>query len=403
MYIGSALREAGHQVVQIGINYRDQGHHYPWNIIPTSDEDPLGNDLLVSLLSIKGDDYSFDLVVAFNDLWICQRWFSIIDSVVVNHQIARPKFCGYFPIDAAGIPEELTRWLPYWNGVCTYTNWGAEQLRRSGFNGFVTIIPHGVDIVMSADPTESFCLPEFAEAAWIVLRTDINRPRKRYDLTIQAFCEFAKDKPLPQRGGPLLWLHCAPMGDDLDVARYYDRIMLQMGCDPNQRPLMTTQTGDPSNVHPYVSDSVLSDIYRTASVYLQTSDAEGWGLCAVEAAKHGCLVVAGRHSVHEELWQDCAILVDPVGQRAETFGLYRVTPHGVIPVRVSVDYPVFVASAYAQGLQAAWENSPAVQQLRINGTAKYSFPKYRWTTFEQLFREWIEGILKESKQVEPCH
>jgi hypothetical protein len=75
----------------------------------------------------------------------------------------------------------------------------------------------------------------------------------------------------------------------------------------------------------------------------------------------------------------------------------------VIPVRVSVDYPVFVASAYAQGLQAAWENSPAVQQLRINGTAKYSFPKYRWTTFEQLFREWIEGILKESKQVEPCH
>lgn len=387
-HLCQALVDGGHHVTQMAINYHQQHQHsYPWQLITTSPKDYLGNDQLVKLLK----RFKPDAVIGFNDIWVCNRWFSIVWSSAKAAGLDPVPFLGYFPVDCAGYEPQLVKSLPYWSSVATYTQFGKSVLSQAGYQGECAVIPHGVEPVQ---PVQPMALPDQLKDAWIVLRTDINRSRKRYDLTIQAFCEFAKDKPLPpEPGAPVLWLHCADFGDDLPVREYYERCLARTGTRFEQRPLMRSQVGG-YNQHPFCSDQTLASIYAAASCYLQTSDAEGWGLCPMEASQHGALVIAGNHSVHSELWQDCALLVDPVDYRAETFGLLQITTQGKpIQVRSALEYPVVQSIGYAQALEVAYSHTPLVQQLKSNAAQRWQQSRFQWPVIEAQFRDWLDRAL----------
>ena len=170
-HIGMALHNAGHEVTQIAVNWRRQTHDYPWVLIQPKDKDPLGYDKLTEMLKRK----PYDAVLGFNDLWICNRYFSL---VYAHNRLQGQSvgFYGYFPIDAFGLPDELVSLLPHWDGVATYTEFGKGVLAEAGYRGPVEVIPHGVDRRGQAQHLRDK-LPAGCKDAFIVLRTDINRPR----------------------------------------------------------------------------------------------------------------------------------------------------------------------------------------------------------------------------------
>ena len=389
-HLCQALVDGGHQVTQMAINYPQKTQHpYPWAMLTTKQSDPLGNDQLVKLIK----RFRPDAVLGFNDIWVCNRWFSILWATCKNLEIPQIPFLGYFPVDCAGYESELTRLLPHWAGVATYSQFGLGVLQASGYSGDCAIIPHGIEPRVNVSPMRGL-LPEPLQQSWIVLRTDINRSRKRYDLTIQAFCEFAMDKPLPPApGAPILWLHCADYGDDLPVREYYERTLAKTGHTFNQRPMLRSQTSG-HNQHPFCSEADLGAIYATADCYLQTSDAEGWGLCPVEASLQGASIIVGNHSIHQDLWQDCAFMVDPIDHRSETFGLLQIDQHGSIQqVRTALEYPVVSSHDYAKALELAYSQPAQAEQYRQNALAQWQSSRFQWPVIEQQFRDWVARAL----------
>jgi hypothetical protein len=207
-------------------------------------------------------------------------------------------------------------------------------------------------------------LPDFEpyRDAWIVLRTDINRPRKRYDLAIQAFCQFSAGKPVAgEPGAPLLWLHCAAEGDDLPIIDWYDRCLAESGQNPRDRPLLLKAGSDEHpDQHPYSSEAFMARLYMTANCYLQTSDAEGWGLGTVEASQHGAIAIVGNHSAHKDIWPGAAVMVEPVSTKSLSFALLKIQGGKLLHGRHAVRYPVQTAEQYAEALEVAYRGGVAI-------------------------------------------
>lgn len=387
-HLCKAFHDGGHEVTQFGINYQGQSHNYPWTIAQGAKDDPLGNDWLVTALTLQ----PWDAVIALNDAWVLRRWHSIVHAVTAKDSQKPVPFYGYFPVDCEGWPSELIDTMHHWAGVATYAEFGVDVIRRAGYDGPVSVIPHGQEPGLALGTLRDSLPKELGPTPWLVLRADVNRRRKRYDLTISEFCEFAKDKPLPPHPkAPILWLHCADEGDDLPIRDWYARCLAKTGVVYHQRPLLRSAThGDPS-AHPYLPDDVLRRLYATADVYFTTTEAEGWGLCMTEAAQQGALVVAGRNSVLGELWDGCAVLADPSGVRAETFGSTQYDRQGAPHLkRLAVEYPVYTPGTYATALDRAYRNNTHTRKLRQAGIDRWrGNPEYDWARIEELFRKWV--------------
>jgi glycosyltransferase involved in cell wall biosynthesis len=114
-------------------------------------------------------------------------------------------------------------------------------------------------------------------------------PRKRMDVLLQVFAGILNEIPgarLIRAGGYLT-------RPQLDLAR-------RLGVTQSITEL------------PFVERSILSAVYRRATLLLQPSDAEGFGLPVAEAMAHGCPVVASDLPVLREIGGHAAIYC-PVG------------------------------------------------------------------------------------------
>ncbi len=390
-HIGKALTEAGAEVVQVAINHRSGTPPYPWQFRPTNDRDKLGCHGLIQ--AVRQEDW--DLILGFHDLWVCNLWYLLAKAVRQQHDKPLIPFYGYFPVDALAYGADLTRWLPEWAGAATYSEFGRQVIRDAGYDGPLEVIPHGVDTLPAPTSDIRATLPQRFQDSWIVFRHDVNRPRKRYDLAIQAFVEFAKDKPLPpDPKAPILWLHTGDPGDCLPVRAYYERCLNATGYAFDQRPLLLTHGSKPGQ-HPYADEQTISNILAGVDCYLQTSDAEGWGLCPVEAAAAGCPVIVGRHSVHTELWTGAAAMVEPVGHQGYAFDI--PSPIGGEPSKTVVQYPVLLARDYAAALESVYAYPAAANRRAARAKARFTSPRFQWGRIETQFQHWMGlGVLAEA-------
>jgi len=393
-HIGYVLAEMG-EVTQIAINFYgadpDWENPYPWRFLSTSPQDPLGYQMLELVIKL----HDWDLVLGFNDLWVTNIWYRIITGVARSVGKEPPQFYGYFPIDARGIPSAMAGQLEQYAGVATYTEWGRSELRKAGYRGPCTVIPHGVEPVEPVQRDRTW-LQAYSNS-WIVFRADVNRDRKRYDLTIRAFAQFCQGKPVPPEDrAPILFLHAGDPCDDLPIQEYYAAVMREFGQDPKQRPLLTTAEG---RGHPFAAEETLRKFYASADVYLQTTDAEGWGLCAIEAAQYGVPVILGRHSVHSEIWGNTACFVEPISWRGQSLSIHTLAPNpdgagSILQTQaIALTYPVCLAEDYATALDQLWQRPMLCQTLSIAAQTRWQDPAVQWPMVERQFRVWVSGVI----------
>ena len=240
-----------------------------------------------------------DIVFTINDMWIINEQYKRIKDL---HDQKLFKFVGYAPMDSYGWTGCLDETANNWDGVISYTEFGAHEFIRGGIRKPITIIPHGITAnqFYPLDKAEARKRLNLKDDIFIVFNGNRNQFRKRIDITVEGFAKFAKDKPDTQ-----LYLHMGLKDQGWDVMPLFARAMQREGIDPNGRIILTAQTQGPPNVEV----EFLNTIYNAVDVGVNTCKGEGWGLVSHEHAACRVAQVVPNHTSCKEIFEGYGRLI----------------------------------------------------------------------------------------------
>jgi glycosyltransferase involved in cell wall biosynthesis len=240
-----------------------------------------------------------DIVFTINDMWIINEQYKRIKDL---HDQKLFKFVGYAPMDSYGWTGCLDETANDWDGVISYTEFGAHEFIRGGIRKPITIIPHGITAnqFYPMDKAEARKRLNLKDDIFIVFNGNRNQFRKRIDITVEGFAKFAKDKPDTQ-----LYLHMGLKDQGWDVMPLFARAMQREGIDPNGRIILTAQTQGPPNVEV----DFLNTIYNAVDVGINTCKGEGWGLVSHEHAACRVAQVVPNHTSCKEIFEGYGRLI----------------------------------------------------------------------------------------------
>lgn len=292
------------EVTLLGLNYRgsavDRGSY---RIVPNSlIGDPYGREQLPALL----EDLAPDIVLVHHD----PEMYSVHRETLVAYRQRRPdaRVVVYCPIEWPTIHPGILQTMSDADAVVLYNESGRKVFEQAFAETHadtpqLAVIGHGVESFRPLDPalgrkpgrTVVFGDGHDLDDAFIVLNANRNSPRKRVDVTLQAFAEFSEGKP-----DTYLYLHMGMKDVGCDV--------LSLAADLGIGDKLLTSTS--AAEQPRVSDELLNAIYNACDVGLNTSTGEGWGLVAFEHGATGAAQIMPAHPSCAELWRERALLVE---------------------------------------------------------------------------------------------
>jgi glycosyltransferase involved in cell wall biosynthesis len=297
----------------------------------------------------------------------------------------------YSPVESGPIAPEMLERLHGVSRYVLYTQYGRSEVAtslervRAQDPHFqfpeLEVIPHGVDThrfyplgddrgeipTRRIEARRSLKLDDQEHLeAFIVLNANRNMPRKRIDITMQGFAEFARDKPANVK----LYLHMATEDSGWNVLilakRYgiYDRLIM-------------TQA---DNSRPVFSDEQLNLLYNACDVGITTTTGEGWGMVGFEHAATRAAQIIPRHTSLAELWADAAEFIDPVMKLTYPGNLteaHIVTPEGV--------------AASLQRLYADRDYRDSLAQAAYQNATR---PELNWSSIAQKWKRLFNEVTR---------
>ena len=275
--------------------------------------DPFGSHRIAELVqTIKPD-----LVWVTNDLWVAINLWGVVKTL---RETIPFKFFVYTPIDSYGIFPELNDPVSEWDGLATYTEFGKEELVKMGYEKPIAVIPHGTDFTkfFPIDPLECRRDLGVPEDTFIVFNGNRNQPRKRIDLTIKGFIEFAKDKPDAR-----LWLNMGAKDMGWELIPLFKRVARDTGYDAAGKLILTSPHFSTHNCLPIEQ---LNKVYNCVDIGLNTCIGEGWGLVNSEHAATGVAQVVPDHTSLKEIFNDVPRIACNGSETDRNYGLERLLP-----------------------------------------------------------------------------
>jgi D-inositol-3-phosphate glycosyltransferase len=325
--------------------------------------DPYGREQLPRLL----EELRPNVVLIHHDPYM----YAIHEPALSNHR-PRTKVAVYCPIESAAVPKGSLTTLAGADLVVVYNEFGRGVVERSFFAADrlpspITSIGHGVDssvfrpLVAGDEPAARALArsrlwpdrPELRES-FVVLNANRNGLRKKIDLTLAGFAEFARG-----RDDVYLYLHMGMRDRGLPLVPLIDELGIR------ERVIATTW-GD---AQPEVSDEHLNLVYNSCDVGLNTCDGEGWGLVAFEHGATGAPQVMPNHSACAELWRERALLLDADGC-------------GVVAV-----------DDVAAALERLYLDDGLRRELGAAARALTASPRFDWDLIADRWRHELLGIL----------
>ena len=256
---------------------------------------PFGEDRIREVVQIEKPD----LVFTINDMWIINEQYRRIQDF---HKDKKFKFVGYAPMDSYGWIGCLADTANDWDGVISYTQFGAYEFIQGGITKPIAVVPHGVTPgqFFPIDKKEARKELNIKDDIFVVFNGNRNQFRKRIDITIAAFAKFAKDKPDTQ-----LYLHMGKKDQGWDIMHLFNREMKRNNLDPNNRIILTADVDGP----PSVELEMLNTIYNAADVGVNTCKGEGWGLVSFEQAACKVAQVVPGHTSCKEIFEGYGQLI----------------------------------------------------------------------------------------------
>lgn len=369
----------------LALNYEGGPHTLDWEVYPAGSE---GDFFGANRIRALTEEIRPRLLFLLNDPWVLGRYLHALQDLPEDLR-AGLRIVAYSPVDAGPLDLSLIEPLHRLDALVLYTEYGRGQIEET-FAPFraarpdlpfplVRVIPHGVDTELfhpwtGEDGTpgrlrareELFPGPGHFRDDFIVLNANRNQPRKRIDLTIQGFAQFARDKP----PGVRLYLHMGVEDCGWNVITLARRHGIE------DRLILTAV----ETYLPAVADHVLNWIYNACDVGINTSVGEGWGLVNLEHAATGAAQVVPRHSACEELWTGSAVLLEPA---------FTLTTE-----RILTEARIVTPDEVARGLEALYQDPALRARLADAARRVATRPEYQWSevaeSWDRLFREILD-------------
>jgi glycosyltransferase involved in cell wall biosynthesis len=286
-----------------------------------------------------------------------------------------PKIVLYIPVDAEDHLKDWYKDFVFATKVVAYTQFGKRVIEKVAPDLVVDVIPHGVDNKdffkiegISRREIKGALFPDREDYldSFVVLSAHRNQPRKKLDITIKGFAEFAKNKPENVK----LYMHCGFVDSGhINVFEIADRYNL------GERLAITTTDKGPQNS----AIEVLNLIYNATDVGLNTGVGEGFSLPNAEHAATGAPQVVADHSALHELYSDCGLL---------------------IPARIPITQDKIMTTGYlvtvedvAQALENIYADQGLYSLLADKCYKKFTSPEFSWETISHTWDELFKSIM----------
>lgn len=233
-----------------------------------------------------------------------------------------------------GVRRQLARWIMRRAGVlATNSEYSRGEIERNCEIAAerVTVVHHGVP--------DTFGEPDGGGG-----------PRERVALTVGVV-----DRANLERKGLALFVETA--------ARLPDVRFVVIGRDGGGAAALRALAGPNVELRGFVSDDELRDAYRTAAVYVQASQHEGFGVSVTEAMLAGCVPVVTPAGALPEVVADAGIVTESSDLAAAVERALAAGPDGARRARERV-LSAFPVSARAAGLDELVERAIAQRPRR---------------------------------------
>ena len=297
-----ALHSAGHDVTVLGMGYYGDPHDFLYPIYPCvapydNARSYGGETRLASMIARTKPD----IVVILQDPWNIPPYFNALDEVKAECdrqgiEFEIPPIVGWIAVDARNQKGEQLSRLSH---LMVWTKFAGLELAKGGYEGSYDIVPLGVDtdLFYPRDRKQSRIDIGLIDAgvppdAFIVGVVGRNQIRKRLELSLSYFAEWVHGYEVDDA---YLYLHVAPTGEGSCDIRSLVKFYGLAGKVIVNTP--TIGVGDPEDVMPL--------IYSSFDVYMTQSQAEGFGLPALEAMACGVRCLLPDHSAFgDDGWID---------------------------------------------------------------------------------------------------
>ena len=379
---------ANYELHQLAARYDGGPHDYPWKVYPAKSGDSVyGYDQVLPLI----EQIRPDMVFLLYDIPFQIPFMKILRSAKPT-----PKIVVYSPVESGPIAPEIIQQLSGVSRYVLYTEYGKREIAaslaklREQDPSFVfpslNVIPHGVDTDRFYPLTESTSeksdggsIPsrrliarkelglddkEHLES-FIVLNANRNMPRKRIDITIQGFAQFAMNKPKNVK----LYLHMATEDSGWNV------VILAKRYGIFDRLIMTRA----DNSRPEFPDKQLNVLYNACDVGITTTTGEGWGMVTFEHAATRAAQIVPRHTSLADLWEGSAEFIEPSMKLTYPGNLtdgHIVTPEGV-----------------ALALQRLYEDPNYTAELAEAAFANATRPELKWSSIAEQWGQLFDELV----------
>lgn len=326
------------------------------------------------------------IVFIVHDLWLFEQYMRCFKPYRKT-----TKLVAYIPIDGNITDHRLVESLYAAHAVVAYTSWAQNQFENA-FSRLtndshhappVYSVEHATDITQFRPTIELLnsgfhhsgrtearqsLFPDLPDSAFIILNAARPSPRKRIDLTLNGFAQFAQGK-----ADVFLCLHHAYTNEQ--SIQEVESLSAQLGIEQQILFNPLNPDGGP------ITDECLNQLYCACDVGLNTSMGEGWGLVSFEHAAAGAAQIVPGHSACRELWQGNGIVLEP--------------DRYFIPDFSPLELAEVSAAAVSEALTSLYQDREYLQTMSA-AAYQYASEKatFRWRDaakkFEQLFLQLSE-------------
>lgn len=362
-----------YDVVVLGCNYHGDPTYFNFPVYPATNrfqQAPFGEERIREIVLKEQPD----VVLTVNDIWIvCDQYSRIKDL----HKQGKFKFIAYVPVDGYDW-FKLFEPANDFDELIIYTHYGAIEATKAGYSREPKVIPHGVDtsLFFPIEQKEARKAIGIPQDRFIVFNGNRNQPRKRIDITIKAFAEFAVGRP-----DALLYLHMGTKDMGYPALPLFKKEMERYGIEAGGRLILTS--GDCPTL-PNVPVEQLNVIYNTADVGINTCIAEGWGLVNIEQAACAVPQIVPNHTSCKEIFEGYGDLI-PIEHIESDKDFGR-------------DMHVPSAHALAELLGRYYADRSLRESKGLSCYQRVTQTQFQWDDVAQRFVEVIDEVLNRKEQ-----
>jgi len=354
----------------LGIGYRGAIIKMPhWTLYPINPEGDVYGSYLCHSMAVE---LQAAAILILDDIWMFRNHKKALMSLKDNI----PMYA-YLPLDGDLPDATMIEYLDFLDHVVSYHPKAQLHLETVAAQQYLpptSAIPHGTDLSNFTSLPDKKAIratlfgPEHSED-FIVLNANRPGPRKRIDLTLEAFAKFAKGKPNTVK----LYLHHW-QENEANQQKTREQIAA-MGI--SDRVLLSTLT----KAQKHLSDSELNLLYNACAVGINTAMGEGWGMVSFEHAATGAPQIVPNHSACAGLWKDAGKLI-PVVKRYQ-------------PEFLPLEMGEVDVLAAADALEQLYSDDQSYDFYSMTGQQLAAHPAYQW---EAVGKQWMNLLLGEETE-----